>query len=82
MAAHTQAMEQRYAALIDAHGKAVAEKQKLAQENETLREVGCTAGLCRQPPPTPPHPPHPLRSCSSLPSLPGLEPCRTPPRRT
>jgi hypothetical protein len=61
-------MEQRYAALIDAHGKAVAEKQKLAQENETLREVGCTAGLCRQAPPpthTPPAqllgPPFPAR---------------------
>ena len=36
----SQAMEARYSALMDAHGKAVADKEKLHKENESLREVG------------------------------------------
>ena len=32
-------MEQRYGALAAVHGKLTAEKERLHQENETLREV-------------------------------------------
>lgn len=35
----TQAMEQRYSALAAVHGKLSAEKERLQQENGTLREV-------------------------------------------
>lgn len=43
-----QAMEQRYNALADVHGKLAAEKDQLLRENESLREVGMIS-LLRDP---------------------------------